>query len=84
MHIAQSVVNGIHNAARMIPAESNEMPMPVPTMPPVAAQGAQIDAQLQTPPVPTAMPEGADGAMAVASATGEGGLLDAAIASQVE
>ena len=70
IHLAESVSNRILNIADGVPS-SPVLPMAPPIQPDVPAQGAVLDAQLQTPPVPTELPEGADGAVLSSALVGD-------------
>ena len=64
VHIAESVINRILDAAEGI--ETNPILRPPPPMPDVQAQSDALDEALQTPPQPTGMPAGGEGALAQA------------------
>lgn len=77
INIATSTVNRILNVADGIPSPVPSVVVP-PALPDVALQGAQLDAQLQTPSATTELPAGTDGAVVGAALTGDS-LTDAAI-----
>ncbi len=70
MHIAESVVNRIMNAAGAIP------------MPNIAAQGAAIDAAVRAPAAAVAPPAGSEPAMLAASLEGDSAASEA-VAAQI-
>ncbi len=76
IHIAESVINRILDAAEGI--ESNPVLNPPPPMPDVQAQSDALDDALKTPPQPTGMPEGGEGALAQAVLDSED-LISAAV-----